>query len=256
MPFLLNTFTEFVKVFRDFALILKYFSRIYTKSKLLRVYLHSLHTSLLHDMRNCGVTKSVVCRCGCGYTAYHTENSNHLDHNISIIWHKRSILVNHNATECNVSQEKKKLSRTYIRWGYRQKRNFVGYLYRYEKPTCRLVKTSQELREWLIFSTQHHRVLISSPLSPSQKQYETHRSREWKNAAVFANRISWRKVTITALTEVTAVSTTNLRHERKKSNKSLIIMLQKILYAGPKLTRNILTNSSPSPVRPEKPGQT
>ena len=51
-------------------------------------------------------------------------------------------------------------------------------LYRYEKPACRLLKTSQESREWLIFSTQRHRVLISSPLSPSQKQCETNPSKE------------------------------------------------------------------------------
>jgi len=34
---------------------------------------------------------------------------------------------------------------------------------------------------------------------------ETDPSREQKNAAVFANKISWRKITITSLTEVTAV---------------------------------------------------
>jgi len=26
-------------------------------------------------MRNCGVTKNVVCRCNCRYTVYHTENA-------------------------------------------------------------------------------------------------------------------------------------------------------------------------------------
>jgi len=39
---------------------------------------------------------------------------------------------------------------------------------------------------------QSHRVLISSPLSPSQKECETNPSREEKNAAVFADRISWK----------------------------------------------------------------
>ena len=58
-------------------------------------------------MRNCGVTKSVVCRCSCRYTVYHTENSNHLDQNIGIIWHKHNMLVNDNTGEYNVSQEKK-----------------------------------------------------------------------------------------------------------------------------------------------------
>jgi len=35
-------------------------------------------------MRNCGVTKIVVCRCSCRYTFYRTENSNHLEQNIDI----------------------------------------------------------------------------------------------------------------------------------------------------------------------------
>jgi len=48
-----------------------------------------------------------VCRCSCRYTVYHTENSNQLDQHIAIIWHKRSMLVNDNAAECNVSQEKR-----------------------------------------------------------------------------------------------------------------------------------------------------
>jgi len=45
----------------------------------------------------------------------------------------------------------------------------------------------------------------SSRLSPSEKECDTNLSREQKNAAVFANRNSWRKITITSLTEVTAV---------------------------------------------------
>jgi len=53
-------------------------------------------------MRNCGVTKNVVCRCSCRYTVYHTENINHLDQNIGIIWHKRSMLVNDNTVECGI----------------------------------------------------------------------------------------------------------------------------------------------------------
>ena len=70
---------------------------------------------------------------------------------------------------------------------------------------------------WLIVWTQQHVLLISSPLSPSQKEYETNPSREQKNAAVFGNRISWRKTIITSLTEATAVSRTNVLQERKKS---------------------------------------
>jgi len=44
-----HTFTEFVKVFRDFALVLKDCARSFTKSKLLGVCLHSLHPRLLHQ---------------------------------------------------------------------------------------------------------------------------------------------------------------------------------------------------------------
>ena len=55
-----------------------------------------------YDMRNCRVTKNVVCR----YTLYHTQNNNHLDQNIGTIWHKRSMLVDDNTAEYNVSQEK------------------------------------------------------------------------------------------------------------------------------------------------------
>ena len=87
-------------------------------------------------MRKCGVTKNVVFRCSCRYTVYHTENSNHLHQNIGIIWRKRSMLVNNNTAECNVSQEKKKLSPNCLRQLYRHKRNFLGQLYRYEKPAC------------------------------------------------------------------------------------------------------------------------
>jgi len=52
-------------------------------------------------MRNCGVTKNVVCRCSCN-TVYRIENSNHLDENIGIIWHKCSMLVNGNTAECEI----------------------------------------------------------------------------------------------------------------------------------------------------------
>jgi len=56
-----------------------------------------------YDMRNCGVTKNVVCRCSCRHpTRFFTQkNSNHLDQTIGIIWHKRSMLVNDNA-ECGL----------------------------------------------------------------------------------------------------------------------------------------------------------
>jgi len=63
-------------------------------------------------MRDCRVTKNAVCRCSCRYTVYHTENSNHLDQNIGIVWHKRSMLVNDNTVEYNVSQAKRNYHET------------------------------------------------------------------------------------------------------------------------------------------------
>jgi len=78
------------------------------------------------DMRNCGVTKNAVCRWSWRYTVCNTENGNHLDQNIGIVWHKRRMLLNDNTAEHNVSQEKKKLSRNYPQWRYRRKRNFLG----------------------------------------------------------------------------------------------------------------------------------
>jgi len=84
-------------------------------------------------MRNCGVTKNVVFGYSCRHTVYHTQNNNHLNQNIGIIWHKRCMLVNDNTAEYNFSQEKKKLSPNYPRWRYR-----------HDKPACRLFKTSQE----------------------------------------------------------------------------------------------------------------
>jgi len=47
----------------------------------------------------------------CRYTVYHTENSNHLDQNIGIIGHKRSMLVNDNTVQCNVSQEEETITK-------------------------------------------------------------------------------------------------------------------------------------------------
>ena len=43
--------------------------------------------------------------------------------NIGIIWHKRSMLVNDNTAECGICfPRKKKLSRNYLRWRYRHKK--------------------------------------------------------------------------------------------------------------------------------------
>jgi len=102
----------------------------------------------------------------------------------------------------------------------RHKRNFLVQRYRHQKPICRpsFLETFQDSREWLISSKHRHGVLISSKLSPSQKECEANPSRAQKNAAVFAKRIGWRKITTTSLTEVTTVSTTNVSHKRKKSS--------------------------------------
>jgi len=54
------------------------------------------------------------------------KKNNHLDQTIGIIWHKRSMLGIDNTAEHNVSQEKKKLSRNYLRWPYRHWRNWRG----------------------------------------------------------------------------------------------------------------------------------
>jgi len=50
-------------------------------------------------MRNCVVAKNFVCRWSCTYTVYHTENSNHLEQNVGMLWHKRSMIVNDNTAE-------------------------------------------------------------------------------------------------------------------------------------------------------------
>jgi len=61
---------------------------------------------------------------------------------------------------------------------------------------------------------------------------EANPSKEQKNAAVFAKRISWRKIAITPLTVVTARSTTNARHKRKES---LLWMLHKSFVCRAKI---------------------
>ena len=79
------------------------------------------------DMRNRRVTKNAVFEYCCIYAVFHTQNNNHLDQNIGIVWHKRSMLVNDNTAEYNVSQEQKKPSWKYPRWRYR-----------YDRPACTL----------------------------------------------------------------------------------------------------------------------
>ena len=165
------------------------------------------------------------------------------------------MLVNANTAECNVFQYKNKLSRTYPQWRYRHERNYLGYRYRHEKPDCMpsFLNTSEESRKFLIFSTQCHRVLISSRLSPSEKVCDTNPSREQKNAAVFAKRINWRKITFST-------------HRSHRSEQNKCTSKKKKIVTSNSITnlcmqaRNILTHLSPNPAwnptRPEKPGPT
>jgi len=118
------------------------------------------------------------------------------------------------------------------------------------KLACRssFRKTSQESRKWLISSTQCHPVLISLPLfSTSQKEFETNPNRDHKHTAVFANTTSWRKIIITSFTEITTVSATKVTKEKIFYSECY----KNVLYAGPKSARNILTNLSPNPARPD-----
>jgi len=76
----------------------------------------------------------------------------------------------------------------------------------------------------------------------SKNKCETNPSREQKNAAVFANRSSWRKVTISSLIDV--------RHNKCTSGKkNRYSECYKVLYAGPKSARTFLTNLSPNLAR-------
>jgi len=61
-------------------------------------------------MRNCGVTKKLCWGRAAGTRFITPKIATTLTKNIGIIWHKRSMLVNDNTAECNISQEKKKLS--------------------------------------------------------------------------------------------------------------------------------------------------
>jgi len=166
------------------------------------------------DKHNCRVSKNVVYGYNCKCTAL-----SHLDQHIGLNKHKLNLLVKDHAAECNVSQEKKKLARNYPRWRYGRKRNYLVKGYRNEKPVCRLSAKNRG-SDWS--SKQCHRVLIAPPLSPSQKECETNPSREQKNAAVFANRIIWIKITITSLTEAIRMST--IMYLKKEKIDTLNVM--------------------------------
>jgi len=75
---------------------------------------------------------------------------------------------------------------------------------------------------------------------------------------VFANRISWRKITITSLTEATVGTTTNVRHKRNKI--VTLNVTQKFCVQArkrPETFWQTLARTRPrtlNPARPEKPG--
>ena len=71
---------------------------------------------------------------------------------------------------------------------------------------------------------------------------------------MFASRISWRKVAVTSLTEVTARTPWAQRIFARKEKRGYSECCKKVLGSGPKSARNILTNVNPKPALPEKPG--
>jgi len=75
--------------------------------------------------------------------------------------HKLGLVVNDNTEECNVSQEKRRKYHDIIHV------DAIGI-----NAFCKtsFLETSQESHERLISLTQHHRVLISLPLSPLQRK--------------------------------------------------------------------------------------
>jgi len=91
-----------------------------------------------------------------------------------------------------------------------------------------------------------HRVLSFRWLSPFQKVFWDESEKRTKKAAVFANRISWRKITITSLTEVTA---RNSKYTSQKKKNRCSECYTNVLCADPKSARNILINLSPNPAR-------
>jgi len=177
-----------------------------------------------------------------GVRFYHTQNSNHLDQKIGLNKHALSFLANVNIVECNVSQEKKKLSRIYPRWCYRHKRNYLRQHYRHEKQVCRLsfLKTSEESRKWLTYSKQRHGVLISLPLSLKKSV-----------------RLIWAENERTQLClqiELGEEKSQSLHSQQSHrwaqeiyvTNEKILYTecYKKVLYAGPKSAWNILTNLS------------
>ena len=72
-------------------------------------------------------------------------------------------------------------------------------------------------------------------------------SREQKNVAVFTNGFNWRKSLHSQNSPRWAQQTYATKEKNCDSE-----CYKKVLYAGPKLARNILAKLSPNPARPEK----
>ena len=92
---------------------------------------------------------------------------------------------------------------------------------------------------WSFRSSKQHRcLLISLPRSPSQNECETNLSR----AQMFANRITWRKSPSLQPRWAQQIYVTKEKNYYSECYK-------KVLHAGPKSTRNSLTNLSPNQAR-------
>jgi len=76
-------------------------------------------------MRNCGITKTCAGVVA-GARFITLKIGNHLEQNIGIIWHERSMLVNDNTVDYNASQAKKKDHETIYDGVIGIKENFLG----------------------------------------------------------------------------------------------------------------------------------
>ena len=134
-----------------------------------------------------------------------------------------------------------KKKRNYLRWRYGHKRNFLGQLYRYKKPACRLLKTSQESRECLISLRQRCRLLKKRVRLIRAEKKRRHLCFQTELAEENHNHFTHRSY--------------RGEHNESTSRKKKILTpnaTKKVLYAGPKYFDKL----SPSPARSEKPGLT
>jgi len=129
------------------------------------------------------------------------------------------------------------------------KRNHLVQRCRHAKPVCRpsFLETSQATREWLISSTQYHHVLISSPLWRSQKECETNPSGEQRTQLPL-------QIELVEENHNHFIHRTHRgEHNKCTSWKKQIVTLN-VIKKFYMQARNILTNLSPNPDRPETSG--